>query len=113
MYHHFPEIETRDFVSRRLFDIMESDYGVKIAWGRRYFEAQVADSSIAGALSIGEGSPVMYAKQVTYLADDKPVEHSDIWLTGDSFRLSAVVTRGSAMSLMSGQPEFMQSELRV
>ena len=109
----FPQIEQKDFSTRRLFDVMEHDYGLKIAWAQRYFEACTADAQVAAALNISVGSPVMYAKQITYSNNDVPIEASDIWIRGDSFRLSANVLRGESLNLLNGVPDLVQSEIRV
>jgi DNA-binding GntR family transcriptional regulator len=106
-------IETYDFVQRRLFEIMETDFKLALAWGRRYFEARTADEEVASSLGLRVGDPVMYAKQIVYLEDDSPIEMSDIWIPGSHFRLSAVVKRGKSLSVMSGLPEYMQSELKL
>lgn len=42
-----------------------------------------------------------------------PIEASDIWIRGDSFRLSARVLRGESLNLLNGIPEMVQSEIRV
>jgi DNA-binding GntR family transcriptional regulator len=112
-YHYFPGIEGKDFANRRLFEVMERDYNVKINWAKRYFEARVADAQVASALSIAEGSPIMFAKQITHSEANVAIEASDIWIRGDSFRLSATVLRGAALNLLNGVPEVVQSEFRV
>jgi len=109
----FPQIEQKDFSKRRLFDVMEHDYGFKIAWAQRYFEACTADAQVAAALNISTGSAVMYAKQITYSSNDVPIETSDIWIRGDSFRLSATVLRGKSLNLLNGVPDLVQSEIRI
>ena len=110
---YFPHIELKDFANRRLFDVMEHDYAFKISWAKRYFEARVADAQVASALAIPEGSPIMFAKQVTHSENDVAIEASDIWIRGDSFRLSATVLRGAALNLLNGVPEMVQSEIRI
>lgn len=109
----FPGIEWKDFANRRLFEVMEHDYGFKISWAQRYFEACVANAQVAAALDVPEGSPVMYAKQITHSDRDVPIEASDIWIRGDSFRLSARVRRSESLNLLNGVPEIVQSEIRV
>ena len=106
-------IESVDFSSNRLFKIMETQFKIQIAWGRRYFEARIADHEVADALGVTEGDPIMYAKQITYQSDGKPLEMSDIWFVGNYFRLSAVVNRKSALSILSGVPEVMQTEFKI
>lgn len=113
VYAHCSGIETRDFVNRRLFEILETDFKLTLAWGRRYFEARTADEEVATALELSIGDPVMYAKQIVFLEDNSPIEMSDIWIPGKHFRLSAVVKRGKSLSVMSGLPEYMQSQLKL
>ncbi|HSS97870.1 MAG TPA: GntR family transcriptional regulator [Terriglobales bacterium] len=113
VYPHCVGIETCDFVNRRLFEVLETDFKLTLAWGRRYFEARIAGEEVASSLALQVGDPVMYAKQIVYLEDNSPIEMSDIWIPGNHFRLSAVVKRGKSLSVMSGLPEYMQSELKL
>ncbi|MCU0514251.1 MAG: GntR family transcriptional regulator [Anaerolineae bacterium] len=106
-------IEQVDFTRHRLFKVLEQQFGIEIAWGRRYFEARVADAEVAAALGVTVGDPIMYAKQITCRADGRPLEMSDIWFVGHYFRLSAVVNRKNALSILSGLPEVMQTEFNI
>ncbi len=87
-------IETFDYTRKTLFGVMEQECGLRLASGRRTFEAQAASREVSEALRIAEGSPVLYLEQVTYLADGRPVEYSDVWIRGDRLKLSSVLTRG-------------------
>jgi DNA-binding GntR family transcriptional regulator len=113
VHRYCPGIETADFGSRRLFDVMERDYHLSLAWGRRAFEAHAAHDEAASALRIAVGAPVMYATQVTYSTQDVPLEASIMWFPGESFRLSAQVRRGSAEHTLDEIPEFLRSELTL
>ncbi len=109
-------IETYNFVENRLFELLENQFGLEIAWGRRYFEARVADAEVASALGIQPGDPVMFVKQIVYLEDGSPLEMSDIWINSANFRVSAIVRRGKSnrsLSVISGLPGYMQAELNV
>ncbi len=112
-YRLYHGIEQVDFVHNQLFKVMEQRFNLQIDWGRRYFEARVADEEVAGALNVAPGDPIMYAKQIVYQADGTPLEMSDIWFVGSYFRLSAVVKRRNALNIMSGVPEVMQTEINV
>lgn len=96
-----PGIEALDFTSRRLFDVLEVDFHLKIEWGQRDFEAHGATPSIAMLLDIEPGAPVMYMEQVAYLSDGTPLEYSRLWLRGDRFRLSTIVRRTGAMEMFA------------
>lgn len=91
-----PGIEAADFARYRLFEVLEEHFGLSIGWGHRSFEARTADSEVAHLLSISESDPVMYMEQIAYLRDNSPIELSDLWIKGDSYRLSAVLRRGDS-----------------
>lgn len=88
-----PDLNKKDLVNRSLFAVLEHDYRLALGTGRRTFEAQAADARIAKALRISPGQPVLYLEQVTYSKDAGPVEYSDVWIRGDSLRLSSLLTR--------------------
>lgn len=111
VYRYCRGIEAANFEERRLFDVLERDYRLTLAWGRRVFEAQAADEEVAAALHLPVGAPVMYATQVTYSTQDVALEASHMWFAGDSFRLSALVRRGHAQGTAEAVPEYLRSEL--
>lgn len=104
VFKHCRGIEGRDFTVARLFDVLEQDYGLAIAWGQRTFEAAGADTASADLLDVPVGAPVMYVQQLSYLKDGAPIELSDLWFRGDQFRLSAQVKR---MRLPGGMREIL------
>lgn len=96
VYAHCPGIEAADFTRHRLFEVLEEQYGLKLDWGRRTFEAQAATPEIAEHLGISECDPVMKLEQVVFLDNGSPIERSDVWLRGDRYRLMATVKRDGA-----------------
>ncbi|MCZ7567388.1 MAG: GntR family transcriptional regulator [Ardenticatenaceae bacterium] len=86
-------IEFVDFTRYRLFEVLEKQCGLKLDWGRRTFQAQVAGSEVQRILNLDECAPVVYLEQLVYLSDGSPIELSDVWVRGDRFRLSATVQR--------------------
>jgi DNA-binding GntR family transcriptional regulator len=86
-------IEAVDFTTSRLFEVLESQYGLDLSWGQRTFQAKMAGETLAQHLNLTPQDPVLYVEQAVYLRDDTPIEFSQIWFRGDSFRLSAVVDR--------------------
>jgi DNA-binding GntR family transcriptional regulator len=88
-----PGIEAVDFSANRLFEVLENDYKLDLSWGQRTFQAKMAGDEIAGLLKMSAQEPVLYIEQAVYLRDDTPIEFSQIWFRGDSFRLSAIVER--------------------
>jgi GntR family transcriptional regulator len=87
-------IESRDFTTLRLFQVLEEQYALRLMNGRRTFQAQVADEAVAAALQCARGDAVMYMEQTTFLPEGSAIEFSNIWLKGSHFRLSADVERG-------------------
>jgi len=111
-----PGIEMVNFVENRLFDVLEKHYDLHIAWGRRYFEARIADKEIAALLEIKPGDPVMYAQQIVSLNDGAPLEMSDIWINAQHFRVSAIVKRdhdGQSLSIIGSAPEYIRTEINL
>ncbi|MER7971606.1 GntR family transcriptional regulator [Streptomyces sp. NPDC096080] len=88
-----PGIERVDFTSASLFGVLEGTYGLKIATARRTFGAEAATPAVAEALALDEGAPVQYLQQVTYLADDRPVEYSDVWIHSGRLRVTSLLVR--------------------
>jgi GntR family transcriptional regulator len=88
-----PGIERTDFSSRALFDVIERDHGLRMADGRRTFGADAARPEVAANLGIPAGSPVLYLEQITYLADGRPVEYSDVWVTTSRIKVTSVLRR--------------------
>ncbi len=115
-YRYCPGIEAVNFVVNRLFQVLETQYGLRIAWGRRYFEARIADAEIAERLAIQPGEPVMYAQQIVSLADGTPLEMSDIWIDARHFRISAFVKRdqdGQSLSIIGSAPEYIRTQVNL
>jgi DNA-binding GntR family transcriptional regulator len=91
---HCAGIHNVDFENFRLFQILEEQYHLELGWGQRTFQAQAADQHVARMLQIKPCDPVMYMEQLLYLRDGSPIEVSNLWIRGNSFRLSAFVKRG-------------------
>jgi GntR family transcriptional regulator len=88
-----PGLESVDLRSRPLLATIEQEYGLHVDGVQRTFQAQVATASIAALLGVGIGSPVLYLEQISYDEESNPIEYSDVWIRGDSFRLSAWLKR--------------------
>lgn len=93
-----PSIVQVDFTKERLLDTLERVYGLELGWGRRTFEARAATDEVAALLHGSHCEPVMFMEQLVYLKSGKPIEYSNIWLKGDSFRLSALVKRDKTIT---------------
>ncbi len=99
VYAYCPGIETVDFEHRRLFEVLEAQFGLRVARGRRNFQAQQADAEVAARLGVAAGAPVMYLEQFSYLDDGALVEYSEVWLRGDRFKLVTDARRNGISAL--------------
>jgi len=88
-----PGIENVDFTANTLFGTLEDRYHLRIASGRRTFTAEEASPEVSEKLGVRVGSPVQYLEQVTYLADGRPVEYSDVWINSKLLRVTSLLSR--------------------
>lgn len=88
-----PGIADVDFSTASLFGTLEQKFGLKIASARRTFSARAADGVVARNLELPEGAPVQYLEQVTYLADGRPIEYSDVWIHSGRLRVTSMLSR--------------------
>ncbi|MFI9638772.1 GntR family transcriptional regulator [Micromonospora sp. NPDC051925] len=88
-----PGLDRADLADRSLFGLLENDYGLKISTGRRTFTATAATGRIAAALGVAESFPLLYLEQITYLADGRPIEYSDVWIHSDRMRVTSLLSR--------------------
>lgn len=86
-------IECYDYTQKTLFGVIEHEYHLILATGRRTFEAKAASQEVSKILHIPLGSPVLYLEQVVYLKNGQPIEYSDVWIRGDRLKLSSMLTR--------------------
>lgn len=88
-----PGLEEADFSTASLFGELEATHMLKIATGRRTFKAVVADAELAHHLKVQRGFPLLHLEQLTYLADGRPIEYSDVWLNTERMQVSSLLTR--------------------
>lgn len=86
-----PPLKECDFSQEPLFAAIENA-GLTIGWGQRNFSA-VRAGEMAGLLGMAADEPVLYLEQVTYLADERPLEYSDVWVRGDKLRITTLLGR--------------------
>jgi DNA-binding GntR family transcriptional regulator len=88
-----PGIDDFDFAGASLFGTLEGHYGLKIGTARRTFSAEAATEAVAEALAVPVGAPVQYLQQVTYLADGRPIEYSDVWIQSERLKVTSLLSR--------------------
>jgi len=82
----FPGLHEFDLENRSIYEILETEYEVKIARSRQSLEPIIANSFEAELLKINLGDPLMLEKRISYDADDQPVEFGKDRYRGDRFR---------------------------
>lgn len=88
-----PGIDRIDFQREGLFASLEGRYGLTIATARRTFSAEAAGDEVAARLDLSPGTPVQYLEQITYLADGRPIEYSDVWIHSGRLRVTSLLSR--------------------
>ncbi|GAA4962757.1 hypothetical protein GCM10023238_32530 [Streptomyces heliomycini] len=78
--------------SSSLFGVLEGTYGLKIATAGGP-SAPRPPPRCRRRPELDEGAPVQYLQQVTYLADDRPVEYSDVWIHSGRLRVTSLLLR--------------------
>ncbi len=93
----FPNLDEYDLVNRSiLYDVLEKEYGVRIAHARQSLEPAIADRYAAKLLRVKVGAALMLEKRLTSDARGKPIEHGADLYRGDRFRF---VTEKAALEL--------------
>lgn len=85
----FPGLGSYDLEKRSIYEVMETEFGVKIARARQSFEPVVATAFEAELLGVWVGAPLMLEKRVSFDKDNNPVEYGKDRYRGDRFRFIA------------------------
>jgi GntR family transcriptional regulator, N-acetylglucosamine utilization regulator len=83
---HFPDLEKFDLVGRFFYDIIESEYGMKVTSARQSLEAVVATDYEARMLEIPVGAPLMLERRLSFNENGVPIEYGKDLYRGDRFR---------------------------
>lgn len=78
-----PSIVEADLTERSLYELLEAEYGIVIARGRRILEAVIASEHEAQLLDTVVGSALISLDSVSYLEDGTPVEYYHALHRGD------------------------------
>jgi GntR family transcriptional regulator len=87
------ELISVDLTHQSLYAVLEDQYELVIARGRRTLEAVAANQYEADLLQIDKGAPLMLLDSVSYLADGMPVEYYYALHRGDRSRFDAELIR--------------------
>lgn len=67
-----PDLENED-LSKRIYDIIENKYGIKLIKAKTLIEPVLLDVNEAVHLGVAPGSPVLLLSRVCYTYQDKPI----------------------------------------
>lgn len=80
---------TREFIEHRsMLDIIKIQLQIPLGKIRQTFEARIADSEVAGHLSIGILDPVFYVEGFVYGPKGNPILHSQMYHKGNRHKYS-------------------------
>jgi GntR family transcriptional regulator len=88
-----PDLFEKNLNDHLLYDVLERDYGLRLARAERTLEASVADDYEATLLEIPVGSPIHFMHSLAYLDDGRPVEYSRLRFRGDKSHVHFEVRR--------------------
>ncbi len=88
-----PGLLDEDLTERSLYEILEQVYGIVIATAKRSVEAVLASTSIAKALKVEEGAPVLVLRSTSYAPDGRPVEYFVSYYPGEKSLFEVTLTR--------------------
>jgi len=88
-----PDLLSKDLTDRPLYEILEGDYGLRLAGATRTLEAALADEYEASLLGIPKGSPIHFMHTLAYLDNGRPIEYSRLRFRGDRSKVTFEVKR--------------------
>jgi GntR family transcriptional regulator len=84
--HRFPELERFDLSKRAVYEVMETEYDIRVVRARQSLEPVVATEYEAEWLGVKPGAPLMLERRLGLDQDDQPVEYGKDLYRGDRFR---------------------------
>ena len=82
-----------DITNQSLYEFLEKECGLIIAYGRRSIEAVLANKTEAKLLQIEVGAPLILLDSVSYLEDDTPIEYYHAVHRGDRSKFEVELVR--------------------
>jgi GntR family transcriptional regulator len=88
-----PKLAQADITNQSLYEFLEKECDLTIAYGRRSIEAVPANQTEAELLHIEVGAPLILLNSVSYLEDDTPIEHYHAVHRGDRSKFEVELVR--------------------
>ena len=90
-----PDLVDQDLRKQSLYALLERRYGLRLVRSRRAVEAHSAGAQLARDLGIPRSGPVLKLTNVSYDADNRPVETFVAYHRGDRSRFEVELTRAT------------------
>lgn len=90
----FPGLEREPLEDRSLFQLLESRYLIRVHDVDQQLAAEGAPPTVAAALGVPVGTPLLRVERESHLEDGQPVEHSLLWFRTDEYRFHQHLVSG-------------------
>lgn len=90
--HLFPDFAQHDVTRTLVYDIMQVEYGIKVARVRQSLEPVVATKFEADMFNLPAGSPLLLERRLAFDADNRPLELGRDLYRGDRIRFVTDIT---------------------
>jgi len=84
-------LENHDFSRESLYQILQDEYGLYLAWAEQWIGAKMPDHNEREALQLNTKTPVLNLTRVTYTEHDQPVEYVRSVYRCDRYQLHTVL----------------------
>ena len=90
------KIMSDDLKVEPIFSLLERKYDVPLIEAEYKLEAVAADSEVANALKVKQGSPIFRIERTSYSTDSRPVDYERLHYRGDLVRFATRLVRKSS-----------------
>ena len=84
-----------DLETEPVFSLLEQKYYTPLVEAEYCLEAVLADTTVARALGIAEGSPIFLIERISYTTDHTPIDYEKLYYRGDQIRFVTRLARRS------------------
>jgi GntR family transcriptional regulator len=82
-----------DLETEPIFLLLEQKYDTPLVEAEYRLEAISADTTVAEALGIGEGSPIFLIERTSYTTEHTPIDYEKLYYRGDQIRFVTRLAR--------------------